>query len=174
VAAVARGSAIPPPTPGSQTLLVVIAILAFAGCLVLGAWLLHRALKEREAATPALATREPSPELPVAPVAPEAPDASAPEAPDASAPDAAAERPAERRPGRARSGRLQIISVQKGEPLWATVKIDGRVSGETPLALDLPAGRHMVRLERAGLKTWEREVTIRAGQAGTLKAELEQ
>jgi len=52
------------------------------------------------------------------------------------------------------------------------VKVDGRESGESPVVLDVPAGRHLVRMERVGYKPVEQEVRVLAGQSTVVRGEL--
>jgi len=61
------------------------------------------------------------------------------------------------------------VSVQ---PSGATVYIDNQRQGETPLTLQLPAGRYNVRVQHAGYEPLEREVTLHAGRATTLTQPL--
>lgn len=63
-------------------------------------------------------------------------------------------------------GRLQVRSL----PL-ATVFIDGKEAGRTPLDVDLPPGRHTVKLE-AGGKSHVHAVEIKGGQTVTLDKDL--
>ncbi|HEX5502241.1 MAG TPA: PEGA domain-containing protein [Thermomicrobiales bacterium] len=50
------------------------------------------------------------------------------------------------------------------DPPGATVLVDGRVKGRTPLTLTLPGGRRRVTLRRAGDADLSRVVTVRAGR----------
>jgi len=66
-------------------------------------------------------------------------------------------------------GRLEITS----EPSAATVTVDGQFRGETPLALDLPAGpTHTVRATRAGHDPLEAKVTLQRGETRPLALAL--
>jgi serine/threonine-protein kinase len=57
-------------------------------------------------------------------------------------------------------GRLSISSRP-----WGQIFLDGQSLGNTPKAnLTIPAGTHVLRIVRAGYRTWERSVTIEAGQ----------
>ena len=58
------------------------------------------------------------------------------------------------------SGQLRVEVVPDG----AAVIIDGQLKGVSPFApFDLPAGRHMVRVQRAGFVSQMRDVEIRGG-----------
>lgn len=97
-----------------------------------------------------------------------------PPRPSASDPSlAAASEPEAAEPGAARSkaesaaaaaeqarGVLRIAS----EPAGATVWLDGRTVGETPLrVVDVPVGAHTVVLRRGGYEPRERKVAVRSG-----------
>ncbi len=59
-------------------------------------------------------------------------------------------------------------------PAGATVSIDGRVVGVTPLRVpELAPGRYTVRIELAGRKTVTTPVVVRAGQQTPLRVSLE-
>ncbi len=64
--------------------------------------------------------------------------------------------------GIAPTGRLSIES----EPAGAEVVVDGVVRGPTPLELELPFGRHVVRLERFGRQPGAVVAEVAAGQTG--------
>ena len=77
-----------------------------------------------------------------------------------------------RRLGPKRKGHLSVLSSRLGEPYWATVLVDGVHKGRTPVSLDLPAGRYVIRVERAGFRNQEREVRIASGKSTTLRVDL--
>lgn len=56
-------------------------------------------------------------------------------------------------------GQLEITSVPEG----AAVKIDGTPVGTTPLATEVLETGTLLTIEQAGYKTWEREVSVKAG-----------
>jgi hypothetical protein len=61
----------------------------------------------------------------------------------------------------------------ESEPAGASVYVDGRLAGETPLGIEtLPAGVHRVRLVRLGYLENSRLVTVKAGNRATLRARL--
>lgn len=55
----------------------------------------------------------------------------------------------------------------------ASVRIDGKPRGSTPLTLELKAGKHVVTLERDGYKTVTREVKVPLASSFTLTVPLE-
>jgi serine/threonine-protein kinase len=70
----------------------------------------------------------------------------------------------------ARRGRLSIES----EPASATVRVDGRPVGRTPLAeLSLPAGARRVEIEHPGRSAWARTVEVKPGDTQRVLARLE-
>jgi uncharacterized protein YjbI with pentapeptide repeats len=62
---------------------------------------------------------------------------------------------------------LTIRSNVRGDRVY----IDGKYKGSTRLDLDLPKGRHTVRIEKEGYKTYEEEIDL--SNALTLRASLE-
>ena len=70
------------------------------------------------------------------------------------------------------SGTLNLISTLQGEPYWASVSVDGVLKGNTPLLLDLPAGKHRVRFERTGFRPVSKQVQIASGHMRVLRVEL--
>jgi hypothetical protein len=78
------------------------------------------------------------------------------------------------RPVFAKKGKLSVITMLKGEPYWAQVLIDGVSKGRTPLLLDLPAGRYVVKVERPGFKSQTREIRVASGKAAVVRIDLTQ
>jgi hypothetical protein len=61
----------------------------------------------------------------------------------------------------------------ESEPVGASVYVDGRLAGETPLTVEtLRPGVHRVRLVRLGYLENSRLVTVKAGSRATLRARL--
>jgi len=90
-----------------------------------------------------------------------------------SAPDEArVSKPFTSKPVARGSGTLNLISTLQGEPYWASVSVDGVLKGNTPLLLDLPAGRHRVRFERTGFRSVSKQVQIASGRMRVLRIEL--
>lgn len=65
-----------------------------------------------------------------------------------------------------------IISV-RSTPYLADVYLDGQDMGYTPAKLSLPPGKHTVRFEKQGYKTWSKEITLTAGSELLVDATLE-
>jgi hypothetical protein len=65
--------------------------------------------------------------------------------------------------------------VVESRPTGATVFVDGKRVGTTPLAIPgVAAGAHAVRLEMAGYKPWTSSVRVVAGERNRVAASLEQ
>jgi hypothetical protein len=65
--------------------------------------------------------------------------------------------------------------VIESRPTGATVYLDNRSVGTTPLRLDrVNAGEHVVRLEREGYQNWSRSVRVVATERNRVTASLEQ
>jgi serine/threonine-protein kinase len=144
------------------------------------------------------ATASPPPELSSDPVAPAPPDPSA--APDAATPEddspevaatevteteeeeedplispAPLEPPLQvKKPSAAPTapGKLNVITTFNGGPYWATIAVNGQDRGTTPVLLELPAGKHRIRVERAGFRTIEKQIKVASGRSAVLRIEL--
>jgi TonB family protein len=68
------------------------------------------------------------------------------------------------------AGLLQVRS----EPSGATVEVDGRPAGLTPLEeLSLPAGLHRVEVKREGYRAWSQDLEAKAGEVVPVLARLQ-
>lgn len=65
-----------------------------------------------------------------------------------------------------------MISV-RSTPYLADVYVDGQDMGYTPAKLSLPPGKHTVRFEKEGYKSWSKEITLTAGSELLVDAALE-
>ncbi len=61
----------------------------------------------------------------------------------------------------------------RSEPSGATVVIDDKTRGHTPLRLHMRSGRHSIRVRRRGARTSSRNITINAGEDRTETFELD-
>ncbi len=68
------------------------------------------------------------------------------------------------------NGRLNLSSTPSG----AQVYIDGQIAGNSPLAVNIAAGRHTVEFKRSGYETATATVDVRAGGTATYNAILAQ
>ncbi len=70
------------------------------------------------------------------------------------------------------SGELRVITTLKGLTTTATLFIDGRKQGTTPMSLQVPAGKHDVRVERQGYKPQQKTALVTANQVSLVRIEL--
>ena len=53
------------------------------------------------------------------------------------------------------------IYYREKQGLWtAQVYVDGTLRGTTPLKVDVPPGKHRVRITHAGYRNWEYQVSV--------------
>lgn len=67
------------------------------------------------------------------------------------------------------SAKLQLGS----EPTGADIEVDGSFVGNTPSDVQITEGEHMVLVNKAGFKDWERKLKVTAGSSVHLNADLE-
>jgi hypothetical protein len=72
----------------------------------------------------------------------------------------------------AATGEVAGSLLIESDPASASVYVDGRLAGETPLTLPAIAGVHRVRVVRLGYLENSRLVTIKPGARATLRAQL--
>ncbi len=65
-------------------------------------------------------------------------------------------------------GQLTVYSTSGA----AEVQVDGVPRGAAPLTIDVPAGRHLVRVYREGFRAWGGAVEVKKGQEATVQAAL--
>jgi len=63
--------------------------------------------------------------------------------------------------------------VFKSTRAGADIKPDNKYVGSTPSTIHVPAGDHLISIEKAGFKTWQRAMTLIAGGEITVDASLE-
>jgi hypothetical protein len=68
-------------------------------------------------------------------------------------------------------GAAAKLTVQS-EPTGATVTVDGRTAGETPLSIDLPSGTHQLALVASGHADAFKKVTLDPGVRGLVSVNL--
>ena len=98
--------------------------------------------------------------------------ASAPAAPPSSSRAVVQSSPPPPVPPAVASIELSTVVV-KSEPDGADITVDGKYVGSTPSTVRLSAGDHTVAVEKAGLKTWQRTMTVSPGGILTISAALE-
>jgi hypothetical protein len=63
----------------------------------------------------------------------------------------------------------------ESRPRGATVYVDGKFSGTTPMLMDgLDVGDHMVSIEADGYRPWSSSVRIGSGERSRIAVSLEQ
>jgi hypothetical protein len=70
------------------------------------------------------------------------------------------------------TGQLNVVTTYHGDTYWALLVVDGVRKGNTPLLIELPPGKHRVRLERSGFRPVERQIKIARGRSDVLRIEL--
>jgi serine/threonine-protein kinase len=70
------------------------------------------------------------------------------------------------------SGELRVVTTLKGLTTPATLFVDGRKQGSTPLSLQVTVGKHQVRVERAGFKPQEKSAQVIANRVSLCRIEL--
>ncbi len=65
-------------------------------------------------------------------------------------------------------GKLTVYSTSGAAEVW----VDGVPRGASPLTLDVPAGRHLVRVAREGYRVWGGAVDVKKSQEATAQAAL--
>jgi len=97
---------------------------------------------------------------------------AAPQGPTPAPDEARVSKPSASKPVARGVGTLNLISTLQGEPYWASVSVDGILKGNTPLLLDLPAGKHRIRFDRTGFRPVSKQVQIASGRMRVLRVEL--
>ncbi len=69
----------------------------------------------------------------------------------------------------AQTGKVLVTSTPDG----AEVSVDGEFMGNAPATLNLPAGKHSIRVKADGYKEWSRELSVLPGGSVSLTASLE-
>ncbi len=81
--------------------------------------------------------------------------------------------PAAKKPAGSRTA-FEGSLVVASKPGGATVQLDGRPVGTTPLTMPaVAAGAHAIRLELAGYQVWSASVQVNAGKVNRVTASLE-
>lgn len=63
------------------------------------------------------------------------------------------------------------VSVRTS-PYLADVYVDGQNMGYTPAKVNLPPGKHTIRFEKSGYKTWSKDITVTEGSELLMDATL--
>jgi hypothetical protein len=74
----------------------------------------------------------------------------------------------------AQAGDAALSSVTfKSTPEGAEITVDGKYMGSTPSTLNLTPGEHVVNIEKAGFKSWQRTMTVNISGNITIDATLD-
>jgi hypothetical protein len=65
-------------------------------------------------------------------------------------------------------GQLTVYATSGAAEVW----VDGVLRGAAPVTLDVPAGRHLVRVAREGYRAWGGGVDVKKGAEATVQAAL--
>ena len=68
--------------------------------------------------------------------------------------------------------KLTVSDLADANVNGATVQIDGKVAGEAPMTIRLPAGEHLVIVQKPGFALFSRTLTLRAGHMEVLAPTL--
>ena len=71
------------------------------------------------------------------------------------------------------SGELRVVTTVKGLTTSCSLFIDDKPAGNTPCSLQLPEGRHQVRVERPTFKPVEKSVVVKANEVVLARLELQ-
>jgi protein TonB len=156
-AADAAGAARPPRRAGVPAALVLGGGAAALALVALGGWALWG-----RAGAPDVAPEADAPPVLATPAPPAEPTAApAPPTPEAPTPKPPAARPA--------TGTADVLSTPPG----ATVSVDGRPAGKTPLTgLRLRPGKRRLEVALEGHETWKGTVDVAAGEPGRVDVRL--
>jgi hypothetical protein len=133
-------------------------------------------IKRQLEALPPGAAAEPKPTPEAAPPGSEAPRplprGARPDPPVRSGPAEARPRPLSDEPARNGTGRLMI----RVQPSDAAIRIDGEpleaTPGESSTILEVPAGRHVVQIRKAGYVGYLTEIEVRSGETSNVEVTL--
>jgi eukaryotic-like serine/threonine-protein kinase len=76
-------------------------------------------------------------------------------------------------PQRADPGKLRVITTFHGDINWMTVMLDGVDRGASPLSLEVPSGKHQLKIERPGFRTVDRSITVAPGETEVVRIEVQ-
>src|SRR6266481_5060726 len=68
---------------------------------------------------------------------------------------------------------IEATLAVNSSPDAADITVDGKFVGSTPSTLRLTPGDHAISIEKAGFKTWQRNVSTTAGNSLTITATLD-
>jgi hypothetical protein len=69
-------------------------------------------------------------------------------------------------------GKVNVVTMFKGGPYWASIQVNGENRGTTPVLLELPVGKHQIKVQRPGFRTIEKQIKVASGRSAVLRIEL--
>jgi hypothetical protein len=81
--------------------------------------------------------------------------------------------PAGAAPVAAAASAEEVPVIFKSTPAGADISVDNKYIGSTPSTIRVPAGDHMITVEKSGYKAWKRNMTLKSGGEITVDAGLE-
>jgi len=76
-------------------------------------------------------------------------------------------------PALAQRGEGKAVLVLESQPAGADIRVDGAAQGVAPRSIEVAAGAHKIQFVKQGFETYEKKVTVKAGEKlrlrGTLK-----
>ncbi|MCO4761708.1 MAG: PEGA domain-containing protein [Myxococcales bacterium] len=71
-------------------------------------------------------------------------------------------------PAQSTLGKLSISDLSDANVRGATVQVDGKVAGQAPITIELVQGEHLIVVQKAGFKVFQRTVRLRAGHTAVV------
>jgi serine/threonine-protein kinase len=70
------------------------------------------------------------------------------------------------------TGKVNVVTTFKGGPYWASIQVNGEARGTTPVLLELPVGKHQIKVQRPGFRTIEKQIKVASGRSAVVRIEL--
>jgi hypothetical protein len=67
----------------------------------------------------------------------------------------------------------EVPVIFRSTPVGADISVDNKYVGSTPSTIRVPAGDHLITVEKSGYKAWKRNMTLKPGGEITVDAGLE-
>lgn len=71
----------------------------------------------------------------------------------------------------AKSGKSSAVDF-RSVPAGAEVRVDGYFLGKTPMATQIPLGKHLVSITKWGYRAWEHELNVTSGKSASINPTL--
>lgn len=69
-------------------------------------------------------------------------------------------------------GKVNVVTTFKGGPYWASIQVNGENRGTTPVLLELPVGKHQIKVTRPGFRAIEKQIKVASGRSAVVRIEL--